>query len=152
MSPERSDVLTEEQRSFCMSRNRGRDTKPEMLLRKACWSVGLRYRLGSKVIGKPDLVLGRAKVAVFVDGCFWHGCPEHYKAPATRADFWLKKLQSNRMRDELVNTQLTAEGWTVVRIWEHTVKRDLSAAVEAVLQARQASNRVPSSSAKAVLT
>jgi DNA mismatch endonuclease (patch repair protein) len=116
-----------------MSRNSGRDTKPELKLRKACWALGMRYRLNVKLPGRPDFVLPRHKIAVFVDGCFWHGCPDHYQAPATRADFWLKKLEGNRRRDSMVAEQLSEAGWRVVRVWEHTVQRDLPAAVATVI-------------------
>jgi DNA mismatch endonuclease (patch repair protein) len=112
-----------------MSRNRGRDTKPEVMLRKACWALGMRYTLNSKLGGRPDFVFTRSKVAVFVDGCFWHGCPVHYHAPATRADFWKTKIDRNRARDRAVTAQLSAEGWTVLRVWEHAVRSDLMSAV-----------------------
>jgi DNA mismatch endonuclease (patch repair protein) len=112
-----------------MSRNRGRDTRPEVLLRKACWASGMRYVLNARLPGRPDFVFPRHKVAVFVDGCFWHGCPDHYQQPAIRADFWLDKLVRNRNRDEMVNCQLSEAGWHVVRVWEHTVRRELGDAV-----------------------
>src|SRR5215472_4557240 len=105
------DVLTREQRSYCMSRIRGRDTSPELLLRKQCWALGLRYRTTSRLIGKPDMVFGRQRVAVFVDGCFWHGCPQHYQAPMASHEFWRSKLEKNRRRDVVVNDSLAAEGW-----------------------------------------
>jgi DNA mismatch endonuclease (patch repair protein) len=119
-----------------MSRNKGCDTQPELLLRRACWRIGLRYRLNTQLPGRPDFVLPGCKVAVFVDGCFWHGCPEHYKAPATRATFWQLKRAANARRDERVNDALAALGWTVVRIWEHDVRRSLVQAVETVVAAR----------------
>jgi DNA mismatch endonuclease (patch repair protein) len=124
-----------------MSRNRGRDTKPELTLRKLCFALGLRYVLGSKLTGKPDFVFPGSRVAVFVDGCFWHGCPLHYQAPATRADFWKQKIESNRARDAVVNSNLADEGWTVLRIWEHTVRKDVASAVGEVLAAVKARQR-----------
>jgi DNA mismatch endonuclease (patch repair protein) len=117
-----------------MSRNKGHDTKPEVMLRKACWRAGLRFRLNTRLPGRPDFVLPRYKVAVFVDGCFWHGCPVHYKAPVARADFWLGKLTANRNRDAIVNQLLADLGWTVVRVWEHEVRKDLPSALDRVLQ------------------
>ncbi len=122
-------MLSAAQRSLCMSSNRGRDTRPELLLRKACFALGMRYRLHTGLPGRPDFVFPRLKLAVFVDGCFWHGCPIHYQAPATRAAFWRAKLHNNRRRDVTVNAQLRKAGWTVVRVWEHTVRRDLPRAV-----------------------
>jgi len=117
----RRDVLTAAQRSFCMSRNRGRDTSPEVVLRHACWALGLRFRLASKLVGRPDFVFVGPRVAVFVDGCFWHGCPEHYQAPATRAAFWRSKIEANKRRDAVVNAELSAAGWKVLRFWEHQI-------------------------------
>lgn len=117
-----------------MSRNRGRNTKPEVTLRKACWALGIRYVLDSRLPGRPDFVLPRCKVAVFVDGCFWHGCPEHYHAPATRADFWAKKIEATRQRDVSVARELETAGWKVVRIWEHSVKSDLLTVVGQVME------------------
>lgn len=118
-----------------MSRNRGRDTKPEIRLRKACWAIGMRYTLNAKLLGRPDFIFPVKKVAVFVDGCFWHGCPEHYQAPITRADFWRTKIEKNRARDRHVTDELRAQGWTVVRIWEHVVRSDLPNAVSLVKSA-----------------
>ena len=116
------DVLSPTQRRRCMASNKGRDTRPEVALRRACWALGLRYTLRSRMTGRPDFIFPRERVAVFVDGCFWHVCPEHYIAPATRAEFWRSKLQANRARDEHVNLELAAVGWQVLRFWEHDLK------------------------------
>ncbi|WP_255988876.1 very short patch repair endonuclease [Chitinolyticbacter albus] len=107
-----------------MSRNKGRNTKPEIALRKYCWILGMRYRIRSSLVGRPDFYFPKEKIAVFVDGCFWHGCPFHYKAPSMRSDFWSKKLEANRIRDALVTATLSAEGWQVIRIWEHDLKTE----------------------------
>jgi DNA mismatch endonuclease (patch repair protein) len=112
-----------------MARVRSRNTDPEIKLRKALWSIGLRYRLASKLPGSPDIVFVRARVAVFVDGCFWHGCPTHYRAPKTNQDFWSRKLERNQNRDARVNTELAALGWHVVRVWEHEVHEKLEEVV-----------------------
>jgi DNA mismatch endonuclease (patch repair protein) len=106
-----------------MRANKGRDTRPELAVRSAAHSLGLRYRVGvSPLTGlrrTADLVFPRAKVAVFVDGCFWHGCPEHHR-PATRnAEFWTAKIEGNIARDADTDAQLRQAGWTVIRIWEH---------------------------------
>lgn len=127
-----TDVLTPEQRQRCMASNKGRDTTPEVKLRKKCWSLGLRYKVQVKLIGKPDFVFTRAKIAVFVDGCFWHGCPVHYTAPKARSEFWQKKLFRNRKRDEIVNAELQALGWIVIRIWEHDLKTEQSRTIRAL--------------------
>lgn len=133
------DVLSPRQRSYCMSRNKGRDTAPEIALRRMCWSAGMRYRLRSRLPGKPDLVFPGVRLVVFVDGCFWHGCPEHYVPPATRADFWKAKLEATRRRDTDVDKLLTDDGWRVLRVWEHDIKTvpqrvDVVAAIREALQ------------------
>lgn len=118
------DVLTQRQRSHCMSRIKGKDTKPELILRRALWSAGLRYRLHHGVTGRPDIAFPRSRVAVFCDGCFWHGCPDHSVSPKTNALFWKTKIGKNRARDERVAAALRAEGWTVIRFWEHDIESD----------------------------
>lgn len=112
-----------------MSRVKGKNTRLEVQLRKALWAQGLRYRLGSKLLGKPDLVFIGARVVVFVDGCFWHNCPIHGQRPKTNEDFWQQKLDRNKERDRYVNEELTKLGWTVIRFWEHEVKGDLNKCV-----------------------
>lgn len=136
------DSLTPAQRRHCMSQVKGRNTQLEVLLRKALWGQGLRYKIGSKLLGKPDLVFVGARVVVFVDGCFWHNCPIHGQRPKTNAEFWQKKLDKNRERDEFVTAELVRLGWTVVRFWEHEVKNDLDrciADVEALVGLRKIS-------------
>ena len=119
------DVLTRKQRSFNMSRIRGIDTKPELLLRNLLYSSGYRgYRLHYKLPGKPDIVFVSKKLAVFIDGCFWHCCPNDFVKPETRRKFWLPKIAGNVRRDKEVNRILAKEGWKVLRIWEHEVKKN----------------------------
>jgi DNA mismatch endonuclease (patch repair protein) len=115
-----ADVLTPEQRRLNMSRVRGRDTKLEMLIRRGLHARGLRYRLHySKLPGRPDLAFPKYRAAVFVHGCFWHahGCTLS-KLPATRQDFWLKKLEANVARDRNTIASLLADGWRALLIWE----------------------------------
>ena len=105
-----------------MSRIKGRDTAPELNLRRRVWALGLRYRLQFRIgRTRPDMVFVGAKL-VFVDGCFWHGCPQHSTMPKNNRDFWEKKLKRNRERDEENTTRLAAEGWRVVRFWEHEIE------------------------------
>ncbi len=111
-------------RSEQMSRIRDRDTGPEIALRRAVWGLGLRYRLRGKLPGKPDIVFSRAKVAVFVDGCFWHGCPEHYVKPKSNTSYWHPKIEANIQRDIKNRKQLKKNGWKVLRFWEHEVESD----------------------------
>lgn len=117
--------MTPAQRSRCMARIRSKNTGPELTLRKELWRLGLRYRLHHNVFGKPDLVFMSARVAVFVDGCFWHGCPSHSSIPKTNPFFWKKKISQNIHRDKKVNERLSSEGWTVLRFWEHEIKRNI---------------------------
>jgi DNA mismatch endonuclease (patch repair protein) len=120
-----------------MVANRGRDTKPELLLRRRVHAMGLRYRVGLtvRVAGvrvRPDLTFTRVRVAVFVDGCFWHRCPQHGCEPQTNVDYWVPKLEGNVVRDRRVDAALRAAGWTVVRVWEH---EDVGAAADRVRRA-----------------
>jgi DNA mismatch endonuclease (patch repair protein) len=106
-----------------MRANKSKDTAPERALRSAIHSLGLRYRVGVRPIPgfrrTADLVFTRARVAVFLDGCFWHGCPEHYR-PATRnSEFWTAKIAGNQARDANTDAALADAGWRIVRVWEH---------------------------------
>lgn len=123
-----TDVLTKQQRSYCMSRIRGKDTQPELLLRKAISSAGIRgYRLHYKLPGRPDFVFPKRKIAVFIDGCFWHKCPKCLiEIPATSKGYWRKKIEGNVKRDKVVNAELRKKGWKVLRIWEHEVRKSLN--------------------------
>ncbi len=117
------DVLTKKQRSYNMSMIRARNTQPEIRLREMLSAGGLRgYRLHYKLMGKPDIVFPRRKIAVFIDGCFWHKCPRCFVKPATNRKFWREKIDSNVARDKVVTTKLKKEGWKVLRIWEHELK------------------------------
>lgn len=106
-----------------MQANRSRDTGPEMAIRRLLHSMGLRYRVDvrpvKEVRRRADIVFGPAKVAVFVDGCFWHRCPEHGSSPVTNADYWIPKINGNVARDQETNGLLRKAGWVVIRIWEH---------------------------------
>jgi DNA mismatch endonuclease (patch repair protein) len=119
-----------------MARIRGKETGPEKLLREVLSSRRLRYRLNYKTpFGRADLALPSVKVAVFVDGCFWHGCPEHYVRPRSRVAFWSKKLRDNVKRDIWQTSELEAAGWKVCRAWEHEVETDPEAIAERVERA-----------------
>lgn len=114
---------TTDQRRQMMSRIKGRDTGPELSLRRNFWALGLRYRLQYRIgRTRPDMVFIGARVAVFVDGCFWHGCPLHSTAPKNNREFWEQKLRRNRERDAENTQWLEAEGWRVLRLWEHEIE------------------------------
>ncbi|MFE7936886.1 very short patch repair endonuclease [Streptomyces griseoincarnatus] len=106
-----------------MRANRGRDTKPELLLRAALHRAGLRYRVDIRPLPelrrRADIVFPKAKVAVFVDGCFWHGCPDHHRPAKKNAEKWAKKIEDNRERDAATTLALKEQGWLVLRFWEH---------------------------------
>lgn len=117
-----------------MRSNKGRDTRPELAIRRRVHAAGLRYRVCARPLAglrrTADLVFSRIKVTVFVDGCFWHGCPEHHTKAATNADYWAEKVRVNRERDADTDARLNEEGWRVVRVWEH---EDPDAAAERVI-------------------
>ncbi len=106
-----------------MQAQRRRDTSPEMELRRWLHRLGLRYRVDvAPVAGlrrRADIVFPKSRVAVFVDGCFWHGCPEHGTWPKANASWWRQKIEGNRLRDADTTSRLTEAGWVVVRVWEH---------------------------------
>ena len=120
--------------------NRRRDTRCEVALRSALHRRGLRFRKDHPIVAgdvrvRPDVVFTRAKVAVFVDGCFWHGCPDHCHLPKRNLDYWLPKLDANRARDERVTAALRSAGWRVVRVWEHEPPDAAAAAIATLVRA-----------------
>jgi len=121
-----ADVHSKETRSYNMSKIRSKDTKPEMLVRKYLHSQGFRYRIHVKTLpGKPDIVLPKYKVVIFVNGCFWHGhvgC-KYYVVPKTRPDWWLNKITTNITNDRLATNKLLEQGWKVIEVWECELKK-----------------------------
>lgn len=106
-----------------MVANRSKNTTPELAIRSALHARGFRYRIHRRPIesvhSSADIVFTRQRIAVFVDGCFWHGCPIHFIAPKRNADYWSPKIEGNQDRDARTNSALSEAGWTVLRIWEH---------------------------------
>jgi len=119
-----------------MSRVRRRDTKPEVLLRRELHRRGLRYRVDVAPLAgmrtRADLVFGPSKVAVYVDGCFWHKCPDHFVMPKNNREWWAAKLEANVERDRRTDEELSSAGWLVIRIWEH---QDIAVAANQIEQA-----------------
>lgn len=122
-----------------MQANR-RVSKLEIRLRKALWAAGVRgYRLHARIPGRPDLVYTRARLAVFVHGCFWHQCPKgHLPAPRANADFWQEKFRQNRARDDAAVASLSTMGWQVLTLWECDLRADMASCVERVREASRA--------------
>ncbi len=120
------DKLTPNQRHYCMSSIRSKDTKPELVVRRELWRRGYRYRLHSKKLpGKPDIVLAKYRTVIFVNGCFWHGHKDctKYVQPKTNKDFWKNKVSTNRERDLISIQKLEAHDWSIITIWECEVSK-----------------------------
>ncbi len=116
-----------------MASIKGKNTRPELLVRKLIWAQGKRYRVHDRnVPGTPDISNRRCKLAVFIDGCFWHGCMSCYREPTTNVPFWRNKLKANKRRRLKVKAQLKAEGWRVLEFWEHEVVSNPSRVAEQV--------------------
>lgn len=124
-----------------MQSNRARDTKPELALRSAVHALGLRYRVAARPLPQlrrtADMVFASARVAVFLDGCFWHGCPEHHTAARSNATFWAEKVLANRDRDRDTDRRLAKAGWLSLRIWEHEDSEVAARVVAQVVRARR---------------
>jgi DNA mismatch endonuclease (patch repair protein) len=122
-----------------MQGNRSRDTGPEMAVRRLVHAMGMRYLVNSRPVASErstaDLLFRGPRVAVFIDGCYWHGCPLHYRAPASHADYWRDKVARNRARDARTDERLAAEGWIVLRFWEHEAPLAVAEAIKATVEA-----------------
>lgn len=120
-----ADTMTPEQRHKCMAAIKGKDTKPELIVRKYLFSRGLRFRIQvRKLPGRPDIVLPKYRTVIFVNGCFWHGhegC-RYYRLPKSNVDFWQEKIERNKARDARNEAELKALGWRVLRVWECDIR------------------------------
>lgn len=118
---------------------RRRDTEGEILLRKTLFRLGFRYRLNAPPVAtircKADIVFRSARVCIFIDGCYWHGCPFHFRVPRTNATWWTEKIADNRQRDRRQSRLLRQHGWIVLRFWEHQVKGDREKCIALILAA-----------------
>jgi len=120
-----ADVHTQAQRSYNMSQIKGKNTKPEMLVRRFLHAQGLRYKLHDKTMpGKPDLVLPKYRTVIFIHGCFWHGHKNcrYFVVPKTRTDWWLNKINTNQANDLKYQKDLKKQGWKVITVWECSLK------------------------------
>jgi DNA mismatch endonuclease (patch repair protein) len=117
-----ADVHTRQQRSYNMSKIRRSKTKPETRLRETLSILGFSYQ-PKGIYGSPDFARKRSRIAIFVDGCFWHGCSKHFIQPRTNTAFWKSKINHNIERDKDVTKKLISDDWRVIRIWEHNIKK-----------------------------
>jgi len=140
MTPKESWASTSRSRQVMLG-NRSRDTKPEMAVRRACHALGLRYRVDARPLAgvrrKADLVFPTEHVAVFVDGCYWHGCPDHYVASKSNVDYWAEKIDGNKRRDAETDATLRESGWLPIRIWQHDDPSEAAVRVAAAVRARR---------------
>jgi DNA mismatch endonuclease (patch repair protein) len=124
-----------------MQGNRSRDTKPEVALRAALHALGLRYRVTARPLPEvrytADIVFRPARVAVFLDGCFWHGCQEHGRRISTHTEFWSAKIERNQKRDTIVNNILIDAGWVPIRVWEHEPVETVARNIAAIISSRR---------------
>jgi DNA mismatch endonuclease (patch repair protein) len=139
-----ADVMTSAQRSALMGRIRGRrNASTEMRLARMLRAAGVTgWRRHAPLPGRPDFIFRRGKVAVFVDGCFWHGCPAHFAVPKSRVAFWRSKISGNRRRDRRVGAELRRRGWLVIRIWEHALARRTASRALARIRVKLAARRI----------
>lgn len=127
-----------------MRGNRSRDTKPELAVRRLLHAQGLRYRVNMRPLPAlrrtADIVFTRRRTAVFIDGCYWHGCPEHYVASRSNCDYWVPKIAANVTRDAETTRILADSGWTVLRYWSHMRPEDIAASIGEHMAARAVSS------------
>ena len=125
-----------------MRANRSRDTKPELRVRRLLHARGLRYKVAKRPIPAlrrtADLVFSGPRVAVFIDGCYWHGCPEHFTMPTTNSDYWSTKIGRNQARDRETTSRLEDRGWLVLRFWEHETPAAVAEEIGRLVRARRA--------------
>lgn len=127
------DNLNREQRKYCMSRIKSKNTKAEIAFRKLLWKNDIRgYRLHSHLFGKPDIYFSKRCVAVFIDGCFWHKCPICFVKPKSKNDYWDNKIEKNIDRDIEVTRELRNRGIIVLRFWEHEIKNSINKCITKV--------------------
>jgi DNA mismatch endonuclease (patch repair protein) len=124
-----------------MAKVRRGGTAAELKLRRELHARGLRFRVDKPLLRdkrrRVDVVFGPSRIAIFVDGCFWHGCPEHATWPASNQEFWREKIETNRRRDADTNDQLTESGWRVIRVWEHEDPSEAADRIEAAVRRRR---------------
>lgn len=130
------DNLSKEARSENMRAIRSKGTSLEAKVSKELWRIGYRFRRNVKgMYGKPDFAIKKYKLVVFIDSCFWHGCPIHYRIPKSNEEYWRSKIERNKQHDSLVTCYYEESGWTVIRIWEHQIKDDFNGVIARIVDA-----------------
>ena len=127
------DKITKEKRSYIMSRIRGTRPKPELIVKDSIDGRKLRYQ-PKGIPERPDFANKTKRIAVFIDGCFWHRCPKCYKPPKSNKKYWKAKIERNTKRDKDVNRKMRKEGWTVLRFWEHQITKNHQQAIGKIIQ------------------
>lgn len=126
------DTFSRKKRSEIMRQVKSKNTKPELAVRSALHKRGLRYRLNYPLPGKPDIVFVRARVVVFIDSCFWHGCPHHLRMPNSNREYWETKIDRNIRRDAEINAEYARSEWKQLRLWEHELKKNFDLCVDQI--------------------
>jgi DNA mismatch endonuclease (patch repair protein) len=131
-----TDVLSKEQRRKNMQAIRAKETALEKMVRKELWKNGIRYRKNVRgLMGAPDIAIKKYKLVIFLDSCYWHGCPEHGVMPKSNREFWEKKIKRNIERDIEVTNYYKSRNWTILRFWEHEAKQDLDRVINRIITA-----------------
>lgn len=121
------DTVSKQKRKEIMSKIKNRDSKIELIFRRKLWQLGFRYRKNSgKYFGKPDIILKKSKIVIFIDSCFWHGCKKHCRMPSSNKKYWTNKITRNKNRDQRVNKYYKQKGWKIIRVWEHDINDKLT--------------------------
>lgn len=129
-----TDNVSPEVRQKTMRAVKSSNTSFENRVHKELWRCGIRFRKNVQTLmGKPDIAIKKYKVVIFLDSCFWHGCPEHCRMPSSNIDYWRRKIQRNRLRDGEVFEYYIHKDWNVLRIWEHEVKQDFDGAIGRII-------------------
>lgn len=136
------DNIAPEIRKKTMRAIKSSNTFLENRVKKALWNKNLRYRKSEKALfGKPDICFISKKIVIFIDSCFWHGCPEHCRMPHSNIDYWENKILKNKIRDEKVNKYYSENGWVCIRVWEHELKENFDLAISRIEELVKAPNK-----------
>ena len=127
------DTFSKEIRRKTMQAIKSKNTKLEKTVTRALWNKGIRFRRNvADLMGKPDIVIKKYKIVIFLDSCFWHGCELHFRVPETRKEYWQRKIERNRLRDSKISRYYVNHNWHILRIWEHELKQDFNKTLEKI--------------------